>query len=179
MKKIMKLCLVGILSFSLFGCFGSSDEKDAKKFVSSYLDLLGDGDLEGIVKLTGDTTLDISTVNQTDSFKKSVELMVKKLDYSITDVTINEDTAILIVDVSNVEFPNLRTKAIAKVQEEVENIEELSTEEQETKVLEKIEALLPDEALVEQTVEVYLAKDGDNWKFTGDNAKLFSAVLGY
>lgn len=179
MKKIVKICLVGLLSITLFGCFGSSDEKGAKKLVSDYIDLLKDGDLDGIVKLTGDTSTDLSTVEQTDAFKSTIKIMVKKLDYSISDVVINENNAVVTVKVSNVNCPNLRTKAIAKVNKEVANINELSTSEQEAKVIEKLEQLLPDETPVEQTIEAYLQKDGDTWKFTSDNSKLFTAVLGY
>ena len=65
-----------------------------------------------------------------------------------------------------------------KLEADTENFSELSNEDKELKLIELMEAELPNADVVTQSVSAYVYKDGDTWKLSKNNATFFKAVNG-
>lgn len=175
MKKILKICLACFLVAGLAGC-GSSEEKAAKSVVSDYLDYLQDRNFTEAAKMTGDT---YDTSHDGDEiYKRKVALMLDRLDYEISDVSINGNDGVITVELSNIHYTNFLESSKMKLEANTENFSELSNEDKELKLIELMEAELPNADVVTQSVSAYVYKDGDTWKLSKSNATFFKAVNG-
>lgn len=174
MKKICKLLLVCLLSVTLFGC--SSDEKDVKEIVTSYLDCLKNKDLAGAAAISGEVFED---VEQTEDQKAVLDIMFKKFDYNITEVKVEEADALITLDITNINFVDLKDKAAENLEESNPSFKDLGDEE-------KIKLLVEEEnKIIEATepstfnVTVKLVKgEDDKWQMTTDNTAFAKALLG-
>lgn len=175
MKKIIKLCLVGVLAVTLMAC-GSSDEKKAKAVVSDTLDTIQSLDLKEIAALTNEEY--DSSWESNDVIKRTAKIMFDRLDYKITDVSVNDNEAAVTVDISNINYTTFIDETKRMLYAENENFDDLSLEEKEAKSLEVQERQLSEADLVTRTITAYVVKDGDTWKLANQNANLFKATVG-
>lgn len=176
MKKIMMLCMVMLLSVTILGCSGSADEKNAKKVVSDYLDCLFERDWETAAAMTGEKYN--SDLNENETYKRTADIMLNRLEYKITDVNVEDTNGTVSVELSNVNYTNLVNTANSVLLNEVDDMEALNSEELGAKKLEIMERLLPDADIVTQTVLVNVTKDEDAWKLSSDNTKFNKAING-
>lgn len=168
--------MVTILSLSILGCSGSGDEKDAKKVVSDYLDCLIARDWKTAAEMTNEEYN--SALNEDETYKRTADIMLNRLEYKIEDATVNENSAVVNVEISNINYTDLVNTMNSVLLNEVEDISALSEEELTSKKLEIMERLLPDASIVTQTVEVNITKVDDAWKLSEDNARFNKAING-
>ncbi|MEG2936644.1 MAG: DUF4878 domain-containing protein [Clostridium sp.] len=172
----MKLMIMMIFSIALLTGCGAKSPTDV---VTTYFSEIKKGDNAEVEKLLSES-MDEELENEDDTDKeenpeieKAMKNLMKKLDAKVVSEEINEDTAMVEVEVSGVNYSNILLQVFQESFANMFSGVEMTDEEMDNMLLEKMKAA----EVEDRTGVVNLTKSDDQWKIETDE-DLMGLVLG-
>lgn len=155
MKKYLFLIISFILIIFTSGCdLGNTPTSKVEDLLNKY-QMLDSEIMEDINDVIDSENL---TTDQKERYKKLLEKQYKNLSYKIKDEVIDNDGALVTVELEVVDYK----KAIEKTEKSFSNTSDYTLEEYNNKKIENLEEM---KDKVVYTIELSLIKDkDDNWK---------------
>ena len=174
MRKIMVFLSAVLMAVSMAACSGGGD--NAETAVSGYLDALKAYDLEksNSYLVEGDEAYNM-LAESGEEIKEEEKIVMKYLSYAIKGSEENGDTAVITVDITNVNMQDVLKAYMAEGLAAAFENPEMTEEEMMQMLVDAFEA--NKDNTVTTTVDINLTKADGSWKVQTDDA-LFSALMG-
>lgn len=183
MKKIMAICLIGILMVTLAGCGATSD---ASKAFDTMMTALKSGEKEQIAPYYDFEAAGQVVAENKDELEKEILKTLTKMDYKVTSrEKIDGNKVKLKVEVTTLDFSEVMNRFVEKVMVLVSaedyqaRVGSMSQEEYQGLLAEQMLTVLSQEDIptVEETLEVSMEKDSGSWKLGEGKTEFLNAVF--
>ena len=183
MKKIMAVCLIGILVVTLAGCGAKSD---ATKAFDTMMAALKSGEKEQIAPYYDFGANDQVVAENKDVLEKEILKTLTKMDYKVTSSEkIDGNKVKLKIDVTTLDFSEVMNRFVEKIMALVSaedyqaRVGSMSQEEYQGLLAEQMLDVLNQEDIptVEETLEVTMEKESGSWKLGEGKTEFMNAVF--